>query len=61
MNKFLNFLVNIGINKASVETFGGNLVGPTIALNSTNAAGYMEPNSIQFNFADGEWRDRTYA
>ena len=31
------------------------------ALNTTNAGGYMEPNSIQFNFADGEWRDRTYA
>lgn len=49
MNKFLNFLVNIGINKASVETFGGNLVGPTIALNSNNAGGYMEPNSIDMS------------
>ena len=60
MNKFLNFLIkNFGINAAGVEILGTNLVGllPT-TLNSTNAGGYMEPNSIngyQFNPADGKW------
>ena len=64
MSKFTSFLASIGINTTSVELIGGRLVGWGAALNTTNAGGYMEPNSIngyQFNPADGEWCYRNFA
>ncbi|MGE0098240.1 MAG: hypothetical protein AB7S86_07805 [Hydrogenophaga sp.] len=58
MSIFTSFLIKLGVNNAAVETIGGRLVGSLSALNSSNAGGYMDPNTINgytYNETDGRW------
>lgn len=58
MGALTKFLLDLGVDKGQEAVIGNKVTGYDAYLNSTNAGGYMEPNSIngyQFNPADGKW------